>query len=108
VHRTAAHQAHGVEPGLSTDDNTREAGKGLTMTIRGICFTNLDDYGRVAWPTTFVAIPHVGDRVEGRIPDDDKMRPSLRVVAVTHREVKVADGARGPAYEPQIRVELHR
>jgi hypothetical protein len=73
--------------------------------IKGTCYTNLDDYNRVEWPDAFARVPIIGERVEGRCGD---MRPTLRVVGITHRMVKTSDGARGPVWQPAISVELHR
>lgn len=65
--------------------------------ITGYCFTNLDEYRRVKWPSQFVAVPRVDECVES-IEDSFPMR-SLKVVRVTH-----AINSTGP----YIRVELHR
>lgn len=62
--------------------------------IKGYCFTNLDEYRTVDWPTMFCTVPRIGERVEAT-----SSRMSLRVVGVTHC---LFDG------EPRIRVELHR
>lgn len=66
--------------------------------IKGTCFTNLDGYEQVVWPTKFVAVPRIGERVEGKQLD---RIPTLKVVGVTHR-IGDRDG------EPCIAVELHR
>lgn len=66
--------------------------------IRGSCFTNLDEFNRARWPGKFVAVPRIGDRVEGE-GDGVVSRPTLRVVGVTHRMVDD---------NPEILVELHR
>lgn len=65
------------------------------MTIRGRCFTNLDDYKLAEWPTRFVRAPVRGERVQatGREPW------SLCVVGITHCE---------DAEGPWLRIELHR
>ena len=69
--------------------------------IGGFCTTNLDDFNRVKWPTRFVAVPRIGERVEGYVDGrrDASLLRSLRVVGVTH-----LNGVEGPC----IRVELHR
>lgn len=61
------------------------------------CYTNLDGYERTVWPSHMVALPHVGDGVEGRGGPCE--RPRLRVTSITHT---MDDGA------PVVRVELHR
>lgn len=71
--------------------------------ITARCFTNLDEWGRATWPTLFVAVPRVGDWVEGRMGDK---RPRLRVVAVTHGSTPAAAG--GVTERPFVNVELHR
>jgi hypothetical protein len=69
----------------------------VSAYIAGLCFTNLDDFANVDWPTLFVAVPRVGERVQGRRGTNI---PSLKVIAVTH--IMNRDG------KPEIRVELHR
>lgn len=69
--------------------------------IRGDCFTNLDEFQGVDWPTMFAAVPRIGERVEGRRiggPGPGTW-PTLKVVGVTH---VIREG------RPEIRVELHR
>jgi hypothetical protein len=46
------------------------------------CHTNIDRWKHTAWPNEFVAIPLVGDYVEGIGPGD--YRPRLKVHSVTH------------------------
>lgn len=65
--------------------------------ITALCFTNIDEFKSVHWPTVFVALPRIGDRVAGLRGD---LQPELRVVGVTHKEDRSGD--------PYIRVELHR
>lgn len=71
--------------------------------IRGRCRTNLDDCKREEWPTSFVAVPRKGERVEA------KSGRSLVVVSVTHTV-----GALGHAFpgqsvsDPYILIELHK
>ena len=50
------------------------------MNIR--CCTNIDKWKYTAWPNEFVAIPRVGDYVEGIGPGD--YRPRLKVHSVAH------------------------
>jgi hypothetical protein len=69
--------------------------------IRGYCFTNLDEFRGVEWPERFVAVPRVGECVQGKRvngPGPGTM-PVLKVVRVTHQW---KDG------QPCIEVELHR
>jgi hypothetical protein len=47
------------------------------------CFTNLDDFKRVEWPTEMTVRPQVGDFVEGRMGN---RRPRLRIVSLTHMQ----------------------
>jgi len=68
------------------------------MTIKGRCYTHLDDFQAVDWPTAFVALPRIGDRVEGK-GEAPRTRPTLHVVGITHR---VRDG------EPTVEIELNR
>lgn len=72
-------------------------GGGDVSDIPVRCRTNLDGYEAVQWPTHMVAVPYVGDRVEG--VGGKWGRPVLRVVGVTHT---MDDGA------PALLVELHR
>jgi len=51
--------------------------------IKGKCLTNLDDYDFVEWPTEFVAVPKIGDRVENDSFENDR-RGILKVVRITH------------------------
>ena len=68
--------------------------------IRGMCWTNLDDFKRYQWPESFVAVPRVGERVQGSVPDRPILRPTLKVAGVTH-----CCDEKG---RPYISVELHR
>jgi len=83
------------------------------VTIKGECYTNLDEYHREHWPTMFVAVPRVGEVVQA---ESGKL---LRVVRVTHcvRAVKKPVPVRSfseastkciEVKEPYIRVELHK
>lgn len=65
--------------------------------VRGRCFTNIDDFRGVDWPDSFVQVPRVGERVEGKRRE---FLPTLRVVAVTH--------CIGEDGSPCVRIELHR
>lgn len=67
--------------------------------ITGHCFTNLDEYRREEWPTCFVAVPRVGERIEAK-----ESERSLRVVCVTHCE-RTSGASRGM---PTLKIELHR
>jgi hypothetical protein len=64
------------------------------MIIHGRCFTNLEEYGRERWPTAFVAVPRIGERIEA------ESGRSLKVVSVTHTEPR--------RDEPLLKIELHR
>ena len=69
--------------------------------IRGYCRTNLDDFKTATWPEQFVAVPLIGQYVEGKgsgpkCPE----RPRLKVVQVTH----MLDNKGAPIVE----IELHR
>ena len=66
--------------------------------IRGYCRTNIDDFKRYTWPRDFVAVPRVGEYVQGEGPRP-VTTPTLRVVGVTHCVDE--DG-------PYISVELNR
>jgi len=64
--------------------------------ISAICFTSLYDYRFENWPTEFVAVPRIGDRVcaeSGEV---------LRVVAIEHSMRKNIETGKS---EPYIRVE---
>ena len=66
---------------------------------RGYLFAQVDDdgNGRFDWPDSFVAVPRVGECVQGeRHGPGPGTRPVLKVVRVTHRS------------GPSIEVELHR
>jgi hypothetical protein len=66
------------------------------MTLPGVairCFTNLDEYKSVDWPTRLAAVPEVGQRIEGRRGD---RRPRLRIVAMCW------------LHNGELEVELHR
>ena len=63
--------------------------------IQGHCRTNLDDYKWEEWPTMFVAVPKVGERVRG------ESGAELKVCHITHYCV-VENGRT----EPRIEVEL--
>ena len=62
--------------------------------VHGHCMTNLDAYKREAFPTAFVGIPRIGDKVES----DHGSR--LSVVAILH-----VQNQKG---EPSIVIELHK
>ncbi len=62
--------------------------------IHGDCFTNLDDYKRESWPTAFVAVPRIGDRVQA------SSGRSLKVVGITHTEPR--------RDEPLLKIELNK
>lgn len=68
--------------------------------IAGRCHTNLDDFRQCVWPCEFVAVPRLGERVEGRYPDRESLKPRLKVLDVTH--------CVGPKGDPYIDVELGR
>ena len=65
----------------------------------GYCHTNIDDFKQVEWPTEFVAVPRVGERVQG------KCGKTLKVVQVTHLMRRVSGYT---SEEPCVSVELHR
>lgn len=69
--------------------------------IRGFCVSNLDEAKREEWPTSFVAVPRVGDRVEA------KSGASLAVVSVTHCLVASEDQTMRFS-RPAVRIELHK
>jgi hypothetical protein len=71
------------------------------VSVGGSCFTNLDEFAGVDWPTAFVAVPRIGERVQGvrTRGDGPGTLPTLKVVGVTHTVKK--------GY-PMILVELHR
>jgi hypothetical protein len=65
--------------------------------INGKCRTNLDEYQNHEWPTQFVAVPRIGERVESI----DGLK-SLKVVGITHC---VKDNF---SDNPYIKIELHK
>lgn len=77
--------------------------------IEGRCFTNLDDFKKYEWPTLFVAVPRLGEQVQGRGRGQVTM-PTLRVVGVTHLvdDVRGRDGHPTGEHKPVVLVELHR
>lgn len=78
----------------------------MAELISARCFTNLDEYRREKWPSKFVAIPRIGDRIEA------KSGKVLKVVSITHKmdEQKAMETSRGATYVsvPYIKIELHR
>jgi hypothetical protein len=72
--------------------------------IRGICFTNLDNYNNVAWPTKFVAVPEIGSSVESR------GGAILKVVGITHATINRATFTErdDEPNTPIIKIELNR
>lgn len=69
--------------------------------IKAICSSSLDKYKTATWPDSFVAVPNIGDNVEGEIGDE---RPVLQVRSVTHCIGKSEIPYNKP--EPYIRIEL--
>lgn len=66
--------------------------------IRGICYTNLDNYKRVKWPTRFAAVPEIGSSVGA------SSGVSLKVVNITHVNIETEN-----SYDPiLIKVELNK
>ena len=65
--------------------------------IKGKCYTNLDDYKYEEWPTRFVAVPRIGERVEARSGQ------VLKVCSVTHT---ISETAYSYVVDPHIKVEL--
>ena len=62
--------------------------------IKGYCQTNLDDFRfRSGWPTLFVAVPRIGERVA------NDRGFNLKVVGVTHKQRDL---------KPYIEVELNK
>lgn len=76
------------------------------MAVKGTCFTNLDKYEGEKWPEEFVAVPCLGDRVEG------ESGRSLKVIEVTHMtvgRVNMGQSWEGdPKRTPQVRIELNK
>lgn len=66
--------------------------------INGYCRTNLDNYGNFYWPTIFVDVPRMGERVLSICG-----QRSLKVVGVTHKVKSQTD-----KYMPLIEVELNK
>lgn len=66
--------------------------------INGFCRTNLDTYQGYYWPTIFVAVPRVGERVASIC--NEKV---LKVVGVTHKVRGSTD-----KHFPLIEVELNK
>lgn len=48
--------------------------------IKGFCRTNLDDYRKYRWPTLFVEVPRIGDRVQSLCG-----LHNLKVCSITHQ-----------------------
>lgn len=73
--------------------------------IKGKCFSNDESVANEKWPTTFVAVPRVGDRV--RSLNGTRV---MKVASVIHCEVVLQSGMRTTTVdiEPQIEVELGR
>lgn len=87
------------------------------MSVKVRCFTNLDTFKHVEWPTYLAAAPRVGEwvqairsatikvkRDDGEIVPVTVEEPTLKVVAVTHVR-PVTEG--GVEDVPYVRVELH-
>ena len=73
--------------------------------IEAHCHTNIDGYQMEKWPTQFVALPGIGDRVQAESGN------VLKVVGITHTAKKVFNRTQpGENYitVPYIKVELHR
>jgi hypothetical protein len=66
--------------------------------IRGVCYTNLDNYNRVKWPTRFAAVPKIGSSVEA------SSGVSLKVVNITHVNIETQN----PHDPIMIKVELNK
>jgi hypothetical protein len=67
--------------------------------IKAICHTNLDSCKFETFPGVFVAVPRVGDYVEGC------NGRKLQVVQVTHCAKRT--DSNGFDWEPYIEIELH-
>lgn len=67
--------------------------------VRLACFTNLDKFQRVRWPTTAAYAPQKGEWIEGRSWDGSEIVARLTVIQITHCTNE--DG-------PYLRVELHQ
>lgn len=66
--------------------------------IRGICFTNLDNYHNVKWPIRFAVVPAIGSYVGAN------SGVSLKVVAITHVNIETEN----PHDPIMIKIELHK
>lgn len=71
----------------------------IAKPVRISCYTNIDTFRTVEWPTVATYAPRLGERVEGRGGGPDGRGGCLRVIGVTH---VTHDG------EPYLRLELHR
>jgi len=70
--------------------------------IEGYCRTNLDDMKyKSGWPTEFVAVPRMGERVM------NERGFSLKVVGITHLQRKSVLHPEQFA-KPYIEIELHK
>lgn len=70
--------------------------------IHGHCFTNLDE--RFQWPTLFVAVPRIGDRVQSLCG-----RRILKVHSIIHSVTNIKDwSGMETQSEPRIGVELNK
>ena len=73
--------------------------------IKGYCTTNLDEYQREIWPTRFVCVPNIGDRVYS------KKGICLYVVSISHKQEwsdKRSFGSELKENEPYVIIELHK
>jgi len=72
--------------------------------IEGNCTTNLDEYKSATWPTSFVAVPRVGEFVRAQCGKQ------LKVVRVVHYDGTVPLSWPGETMpcKPKISVELNR
>jgi hypothetical protein len=68
--------------------------------IKGRCWTNLDGYQGISWPTLFYKVPEKGDRVMSKCGER-----SLKVYGITHCPPYNYDGNDD---DVSIRIELHR
>jgi len=69
--------------------------------IEGYCRTNLDNCKNKKWPTEFVSVPNIGDRVQA----EDGTR--LKVYTITYVMIKKYDYKNEINWVPGIEVELN-
>lgn len=76
--------------------------------IKAYCRTNWDDAKRWTWPTAFVELPRIGDRVAAR---ESGQYSVMKVVGITHRMQQIhrdVSELHPENWEPVVEIELGR